>query len=144
MENKTDLLSEGLQVDYNSLPVLKESAQWAKFISISGMIFAGIALVFSFTMGGRVESALNEGFMRSGTAGYLAVLGILIFAVAFFVLSNYLYRFANRMLIAIQSADKYEFVEAMKQLRNTYRILAILFSIYFLLFLGTLFANLIN
>ena len=144
MEQREDLLSAGLQIDYTTMPVLKESASWARFISVAGMIFSGIALVMAFIYASRVESALNEGFMRSGTAGYLSVLALILFAVSFFVLCNYLFRFANRMLTAIGTADKYEFVTSIRHLRNTYKIMAILFSIYFLLFIGSSIADLIK
>ena len=113
----------------------KEIIAWSKFLGIAGMILAVLALVFSFALGARIESALNSGFMNSGTAGFLVIFFILLFAGAYFMLSLFLYRFATNIQLAIETCDKYEFVNAMRNLRNTYKIMGILFTIYVSVFL---------
>ena len=133
-----DILPEDeLYIDHGIENNLKETGKWAKYIAVTGMVFSGIAVVVSFTLGGRIEGALNSGFIMSGTAGFMIILAILFFAIAYFILSHYMYRFANRLLTAIHTSDRYEFVESMRHLKNTYKVMAILFSIYFLLFIGS-------
>lgn len=127
-----------LYIDSSIEENFKESARWAKFIAVSGMVMSAIGIVMSFTLGGRIESALNEGFVasRPGAAGFLWVMVILLAAISFFVVCVQLFRFALKMQAAIKTSDKYEFIVSMKNLRNTYKVIAILFSIYFLLFIG--------
>ncbi len=146
MDLLDDLQEDGLYIDAGMEKNFKESANWAKFISIAGMLISAILVVTSFTLGSRVEAALNDGFLRSGAAGagYLWVLVILLFSVALFVLCIYMFRFANRMQLAISTSDKYEFVESLRNLRNMYKALAILFSVYFLAFIGATITKLIS
>lgn len=136
MDLLDDLKENGLYIDAGIENNFKESANWAKFISIAGMVISAIIVVMSFTIGGRIEAALNDGFIRSGGEGYLWVLVILLFAISLFVLCIYMFRFANRMQIAVNTSDRHEFVESLRNLRNTYKALAILFSVYFLAFIG--------
>lgn len=131
MEN---LLATDLHIDHNITTHLKETAGWAKFLGVCGMIFSGIAVVFSFTMGGRIESALNTGFLNSGKPGFLLVFVILFFAVGCFILSLFLYRFAAKIQAAILATDKYEFVASIRNLRNIYAAISVLFGLYVLLF----------
>ncbi|MBC7936662.1 MAG: hypothetical protein H7Y86_15030 [Rhizobacter sp.] len=143
MDTPGNLLQNNLYIDEGIESHFKESGKWAKYIAITGMLFSGIALVASFTLGGRIEGALNSGFIMSGTAGFMVILAMLLFAVAYFILSHYMYRFANKLLVAVDTSDRYEFVESMRHLKNTYKVMAILFSIYFLLFIGGSIADFI-
>lgn len=136
--------SDGLYIEQSIETGFKEAAGWAKFIAVAGMIIAGIVGVMSLTIGTKLEAALNEGYVYSGTAGFLWILAVLLFAVSFFILCILLYRFANRMQAAIIATDQYEFIEAMKSLKNSFKAFAILFAVYFLLFIGSNIADLIK
>lgn len=146
MDLLDDLQENGLHIDAGIENNFKEAANWAKFISISGMVISAILAVMSFTLGARVEAALNDGFLRSGAAGagYLWIIVILLFSIALFILCIYMFRFANRMQSAINTSDRYEFVESLRNLRNTYKALAILFSVYFLAYIGATITDLIG
>lgn len=138
MDILNDIEKGDLYIDAATESSLKETAGWGRFIGIAGMAISGFAAVLSFTLGGRVESAMNEGLIRSrmGTQGYLWALVILLAALAIFVVSYFMFRFSNKLQSAVNAADQYDFIDSMKQLRNTYRIMAILFTVYVLLSVG--------
>lgn len=132
-----------LQVDESVTVHFKEIIGWSKFLAIAGMILSVLVVVFSFALGARIESALNSGFMDSGTAGFLVILALIVFAVTYFTFSYFLYSFANKMQLAVDTADKFEFINAMRSLRNTYKIMGILLVVYVSLFLFNSFMKFI-
>ena len=54
----------------------------------------------------------------------------LVFAVVYFFLSLFLYRFATKMKIALDSTDQENFGESLMNLKMVYRILGIITIIY--------------
>ena len=128
----SDLLNTGVYISENSARSLVEITKWSKFIGISGMIVSGILVVMAFIFGGRIEEALSQGITGMGTAGFVALLIMFLFAVVYFTMSLFLFRFATQGQSALASFDKFELTRAIKNLKNVYMIAAIVTTVYIL------------
>ncbi|MFT3981737.1 MAG: hypothetical protein QM687_14810 [Ferruginibacter sp.] len=137
MEERTDLLSEDLlhtdvRISERSAQAIQEISRWSKFIGITGMILTSIVVVMVFAIGGKIEEALNNDYISSGSDGFLVLLPVLLAAAAFFAISYFLYRFALQVKQAIQSFDTFELARAVKNLKNTYILSGIMLGLYLL------------
>ncbi len=133
MENDQNLLNTDLHVDYLAGSHLRETAKWAKFLAIVGFVICGILIIvaifagtFLGTMGGGLGSPATPSFLG---AGFLSAIYIVI-AVIYFVLSLFLYRFANKMQVALLSTDQDNFNVALYNLKLVYRITGIIVLVY--------------
>ncbi len=126
---------------------LGETARWAKFLAICGMVaivlmvIAGIAAAVGLS---KATSEFNEIYRQQGvsTAGLGAgvmfvyiLIGLLYFFPCLFTL-----HFANKMKLALASGDSLLLSESFRSLKKTFRYLGILMIIglaFFLLALIT-------
>jgi hypothetical protein len=122
-----------LSVDHGTKSHLSETAKWARFLAIAGMIFLGFAVVavlfFSYyisTLYGSMGDGYSGGGGMYGT-GFgvgIAMFYIFIIAVWFFPLM-YLLRFANRMKNAIAGNDQQALNIAFQNLKICFRFVGI-------------------
>lgn len=126
-------MNTDLHVDYLAGSHLKETAKWAKFLAIVGFVICGILLIVAMfagtllsTMGGGLGSPATPSFLG---AGFLSAMYIVI-AVIYFALSLFLYRFANKMQVALLSTDQDNFNVALYNLKLVYRITGIIVLVY--------------
>jgi tetratricopeptide (TPR) repeat protein len=109
---------------------LKQAASWAKFVSITMLVFLGITFLVMLTVSGSIsyyismmmnqylpeeQSGLIKGVIASST---ILILGIIVIAL---VIQVYCLRFAMNMGSAIRFADQATFSQSWKDLRNQFR-----------------------
>jgi hypothetical protein len=133
MESNQNLLTSELQVDAIASSHLQETAKWAKFLAVAGIILSiiiGLAGLFA----GSILSSMTRGFGNSNPMGAAASGMVTIFylfiAAVYFFLSLYLYRFAVKMRLALQTSDQQNFNDSLLNLKLVYRIMGIILIIY--------------
>ena len=153
MDTNENLLNSDLQVDEVSYLHLKESAMWAKLISIVGIIISILLAIVAFFIGAYMAKYSSNPYSRYNSsavtvgAGTITVI-YLIVAIVFFLISLYLYRFAVKLKAALQSYDQGNLNLAFQNLKVYFRILGIITVIYIvvivLAMLGTLAAGIMR
>lgn len=134
MDFNENVLSGNLQVDDIASAHLRETAKWAKFLSILGFIVSALLVVFGL-FAGSILTNFNKMGDPSGVgakvigAGMLSVIYIIIAAI-YIMLSLFLYRFATRMQATLQNNDQQQFNDALNNLRLVYKITGIIVVIY--------------
>lgn len=130
METTPNLLNEDLQVDSISHTHLKETAMWAKLLAVVGLVISVILAIVALFAGSVLEN------MSGGAAALGAGMGIvfsiiyLVIAGIYFALSLFLFRFATKMKLALQTVDQENFNTALYNLKLVYRITGIIVIIY--------------
>lgn len=151
--NLNELLDEnetnGLHLTQETRDYLRETAKWAKFIAITGFVFLGFMVIFSFTMSyfmGKFGADLEHVDMPI-FRGLLSVI-YLILALIFFFPVLYLYKFATNMMRALDNDDEAALTEAFKNMKSQYKFygvyLIIIIAIYALMFIFALLGGLIG
>lgn len=142
--NNSSLFS--LTIDPATKSHLTETARWARFLSIFGMIMLALGLVvalmgatvftrfFGFPTGVEDEAATAMGSQRIG----MMIGVVILFAIAFFPLL-FLLRFSNAMKRAIAANDQNRLNESFQNLKVYFRYLGIL-TIIFLVIYGIIIA----
>ena len=130
-----DTVLFGLSVDAIAKNHLKETASWAKFLAITGMVMCVLmaigGFVFSFYMSQQL-SGLDAGFNdfdKSGTPdGFGITMGVtyLLFALIYFFPCLFTLRFANHIRNAIIANDQVSLNEGLKNLKITFRYMGVL------------------
>lgn len=134
--------SVGSQMGVNSeiRNYLKETAKWAKFISIVGLIFTAL-LIIGFLAGGMMAGDLmSQAFgAPAGMGIYIVFVYVIMFALYIFPLL-YLYKFADKTNKALASDNEAVLTEAFKNLKSLYKFMgifmAIILGLYLLLFIA--------
>jgi len=139
--NQSSLFS--LTIDPVTKANLTETAKWARFLAIVGMIVVVLALaitVYSVTVLGNMGSPLspdasyniNPAFNDSMKIG-LIIGSVIMLAVAFFPLL-FLLRFANGMRSAINGNDQQRLNASFQNLKIYFRYLGILVLIVLVIY----------
>jgi hypothetical protein len=141
MESATSSSLFSLTIDPATKTHLSETARWARFLAIFGMIVLALGLIVSF-MGATVftrffgfptgvddESNATLGAVRIGM-----VVGTLIISAIIFFPLLFLLRFANGMRRAIAANDQGRLNEAFQNLKVCFRYLGILVIIFLVLY----------
>lgn len=109
---------------------LAEAARWAKFIAIVGFVGVGLmvigALGASFFIGAMAPELQNSG-MPFPTFLF-SVIYLILAAVAFFPIL-YLYRFSEKMQMAIRSGDNQTLTNAFYYLKAHYKYYGIMIAV---------------
>lgn len=144
MEN-IELLDQGLSSSNEGLSAtdknyLFTAAKWSKFLGIVGFVFTGFIILGSIGMMA-MGSFLFSGM--GGSAGIFSGLGILAgvfyigFAVLYFYISLYLYRFGTRMQDGLNSSMPNKITEGFKSLKSFFQLTGIFTAaiiIFYILF----------
>ena len=138
MEKNTLTELEQLTVNSRSKSFLKETAKWAKFLSIIGFIGIGIIVVFSFFAGTIFENLPNTQPMPIDL-GMTLTITYLILAVIYFFPIYYLFQFSNKMKAALLTKNDETLSDAFEVLKSHYKFVGVLtiimLSLYALVFL---------
>ena len=138
--------TSGVQITEEIKAYLYEMAKWGKFLSIMGFIFIGfmafgvLSLLF---VGGTALAGLDEFGAAGGLGfGFIAILyGLMI--VLYFFPTLYLYRFSDKVKIALNTDDQITLSEGFKNLKSLFKFwgifTAILLGFYAILFIGSIF-----
>jgi hypothetical protein len=119
-----------LQVDHNGSAYLKETAKWAKFMSIMGFIFCGLFVLVALFAGTFLSAAFSS-FGAAGSAMGGAMVSVLYIAIAliYFFPCLYLFNFATKMQTALRNNDQELMNVSFKNLKSCYRFMGILMII---------------
>lgn len=141
MESPASSSLFSLNIDPVTKTHLAETARWARFLAILGMIVLGLGLVvslmgatiftsfFGFPTGIDDESNAALGAVRIGM-----VIGTLIVSAVVFFPLLFLLRFANAMRRALAANDQGRLNEAFQNLKVYFRYLGILVIIFLVLY----------
>lgn len=135
MEQNQDTALFGLNVDTIAKNHLKETASWAKFLAIVGMIMCVVMAIGGFVFSYYMSRQLSEfdtgfnSFRRSGAPdGFGITMGVtyLLFALIYFFPCLFTLRFANHTKNAIIANDQVSLNEGLKNLKITFRYMGVL------------------
>lgn len=132
MDLNQNLLASDLHIDPVSHTHLRETSKWAKFLGIIGFVISVLLVIFALFAGtfmSKMPDPSGTGAAMMG-AGAFAVIFV-IAAIIYFILSLYLYRFAVKMKVALDSTDQESLASSFQNLKITYRILGIIVIVYF-------------
>lgn len=135
MENEKNLFD--LQLDNLGKSYLKETAKWARFLAIVGMVGLGLILIASTITSINVNGKTGyNGNDDINDAAYIAgySIGTLLIGAFFFLPCYFLLKFANKMNRALGADDIASLNEAFKNLKITFRYVGILTIIVLALF----------
>jgi hypothetical protein len=127
METNKDISLFELQVDHESTIYLRETAKWARFLAILGIVGCVLFLLMGFFVliaglgTGSYTDAYSTGIMAVAlSVGYIAV------AVVCFFPFIYLFNFARRLRTALQHNDQAYLNASLRNLRGALRYLGVL------------------
>ena len=141
MESASTTSLFSLNIDPVTKTHLTETARWARFLAIFGMIVLALGLIvalmgatvftrfFGFPTGIEDESNTAMGSVRVAVVG-----GTFITLAIFFFPLLFLLRFANAMRRAIAANDQNRLNEAFQNLKVYFRYLGILVIIFLVLY----------
>jgi uncharacterized membrane protein len=144
MENVDTVIDDygndsALSLTSTAMNFLKETAKWAKFLSILGFIGLGfmvLAALFLMTMGTNLSQVTGGGMLVSSS--FIGLFYIVIVLLYFFPLM-YLYKFSNTVTDAILNKDKQRLEESLGFLKSHYKFIGIfaivMIALYVLMFL---------
>jgi hypothetical protein len=145
MEEKLTNNPAELKLNDYSIDFLKETAKWVNFLAIMGFIGIGLMVISAFFMGAIFSSLPNSGDIPFN-AGPIMTGVYLLFAALYFFPVLYMYRFADKMKIALARKDEDVLTDAFINLKAHYKFIGILtivmLSLYALLFLLALIGGL--
>ncbi len=134
MEQSQDNSLFNLNLDSTSTSHLKETASWAKFLAIAGMVMCGLMVIIGIVASMAVSKVTNDfdggygGYRGGNTAGLGATMMItyIIIALIYFFPCLFTLRFANHTKNAINANDQMALNEGLRNLKATFRYMGII------------------
>lgn len=124
----SDQEQEQLIVTEEIRSYIYETAKWAKFLSIVGLVFAAFIALMAFSAGGIIEglaaAAPGNPLVQLGTA-FLTVYFLCISLILFYP-SFLLFKYANAANSAVLYADQESFIIAMKKMKSVFKFWGII------------------
>ncbi|HYV91697.1 MAG TPA: DUF5362 family protein [Chitinophagales bacterium] len=120
--------SSHLEIDSEEAAYLKETAGWAKFLAIVGLVFCGLIVVLAFFMNSVLSSIPN----LSGTPFPMQGVGImftiiyLLLALLYFFPCYYLLNFATKMKNALLRHDQILLKHSLSNLKSCFKFFGIM------------------
>lgn len=150
MEQKSAFETFELEVGEDIKKLLKETASWTYFLSILGFVGIGFMVVFGLFFGAFMGSGLLGDSNPYAAMGFsMAYLGLVyvVIALIYFLPVYYLFNFSRKMKSALKATNNTDFKLAFTSLKSHYKFVGIfaiiIFSLYLLVILGSLFATLL-
>ena len=137
MEQNDNLSLFGLSIDPTAKAHLGEAARWGKFLAIMGFILCGLFVVmglfFSTMMAslGTYSSSYGSG-AASGIGALMAIVYIIV-ALVYFFPCLFLFRFANKMKIALLTNEQDSLNGSFQNLKAFLRYFGIITIIFLVL-----------
>ena len=119
-----------LQVDHEVTSHLKETAKWAKFLSILGFIGCGFMVLLVIFMGTIASFSPLNPAVAMAASGLMQVWLLLALVVLYFFPCLFLFKFSNKMLRAIRDNDQYSLVASFRQLKLCFKYVGILTIVF--------------
>lgn len=135
MEQNQDSSLFGVNVDQSGKSHLAEAAKWAKFLSIMGFIVCSLIVIigiffgsffsmFSSQYGG--DNAYND--LPVSSTGFGATMAVLymVIALIYFFPCLFLFRFANKMKVALATNNQEVLNASFQNLKAAFRYVGII------------------
>lgn len=138
MIQQQNLISSDLQIDFSITRHLKETAGWARFLGIFGIIMsilvivggiAAPAMMMRFSTMNREMSPYNNSSAMDTLAGVMIVLYIII-GLILLMISLFSLRFGTGVKTALNNNDQVSLDKGMKNLKFIFRFYGIIALIY--------------
>lgn len=144
MENNVSTPSDGLYLTRESENLLKSIAKWTKFLSILGFAILGVMLIIILSAGVLI-SGMNSYAMATDMHPYIPgvfswgyALFYIIMIVVYFVPLFFLFRFSNRVKIAVETKSITTLNQSFRFLNTHYMFIGILALVGITCFIFTL------
>jgi hypothetical protein len=128
-----------LMISQGSRSVLVEASKWAKFLGITGYCLVGLIVLISFSMLFVSSSFLEGTNLHMGMSIILMWIFYLAIAVIYFIPTNYLYRHAVSLRLAIERNDQRQLDSAFENLKSLFKFMGIFTIITLGLYLIAIF-----
>jgi len=120
---------ENINLSIRSLKWIYDSARWARFIAILGVLFIGVLVIIGVLIT-PLMSYLNQEMTASTTSqlfsrSWLSIIYLFLAAVYFFPI-YYLYRFSNGIIIAYKAEDEGGINSAFVFLKKHFKFIGIM------------------
>ena len=142
MEHYTEQNQEpslfGFGIDQSSRAHLAEAAKWAKFLAIVGFVMCGLIIVLSFFIGTLFSTSMSRyGDSAAFGSGFGIIMTIvyLSIGVLYFFPCLFLFRFANNMIVALNSNEQITLNRSFQNLKIMFRYVGILTIIVLALYI---------
>ena len=146
MENQFSESSSlfGLAINENNKGDLADTARWARFLSIVGFVMCGLIVLIGFFAGSIFSMFANTGELEelggmSSAMGAGMAFFYVIIAAIYFIPCLFLFRFANKMKLALSSNDQMALTTSFQNLKSMFRffgiVTIIMISIYAIILL---------
>ncbi len=134
---------QGLNLNLVSEDFLRNTAKWGKFLAIVGFVMIGLIVLMAIFAGTFFSAVMSgagaDGFGGAGGA-FLSFL-YLLFAALYFFPVLYLYKFSNKMQVALLHRNEDLVTESFKNLKSLFKFMGVLTLIMLGFYaLGLLFA----
>lgn len=112
----------GLTISESAMNYLTETGKWTKFLSILGFIFIGL-IVFMALFLGTILSSLTGGQMDNWPNGMQGLFGglYLIMGIVYFFPTFYLWKFSQKLKLAISTQNSNELNAAFSNQKSFYK-----------------------
>ncbi len=151
MENENQSQFENFenQLTTSAIGFLKESAKWCKFMAIVGFVGVGLmvlAAVFMF-IGFSALDSMNQTSKFPFPTSAFSVIYLILAAIYFFPV-YYLYQYATKTSVALQSKNQQLLTDGLENLKSHHKFLGIftliIISIYGLIFVVAILGGLMS
>lgn len=115
---RKDLLE--IQVDEKSREYLLEASKWARFISITGLVIAGLLLIFTCYSMWRGGTLGSPAYAIGSFVGALLFIGLYVYPLITIL------RFSSGVRNGLVQMNQSELKEGMRYLKLTFRFLGVL------------------
>jgi len=121
--------TSNLIISETAIKYLTETRKWSYFLSIMGFITAGILVVVGLIMGFALSlipsDQLNAMGLVGSSLGFLMGLIYILIAILYLFPTLYLYKFSQKMKVAISVTNNDELEEAFKNQKSFYKFIGI-------------------
>lgn len=128
--------NSGLELNPRAIEFLRETRKWANFLAVLGFIGLGIFVLTALFMGAVMGSLGRIG--GSNFNGFMVSFVYIIIALIYFFPILYLYRFAAKLKMALNTNNNTALEASFQNLRSHYKFIGVLtiimMAFYFLSF----------
>lgn len=120
-----------LEIDMTNGAYLGETARWAKFLSIVGFVLCGIIILFGLFASTFFSTIMadNPAMQMRGMGTMLTILYIVLGVIYFFP-CLYLFRFADRMKLALRVRDQTMLNDSFRSMKSCFRFMGIVIIVF--------------
>lgn len=130
-----------LQIDHQASVFLRETAKWSKFLAIVGFVICALLVLVGIFAGSLLAdfgTLTGMGDMVSGAGAVFTIIYVII-ALVYFFPCLYMYNFATKMKMALNTNDQNQLNSSFGNLKSCFKFMGVLtlviLCLYALMFL---------